>query len=568
MALHSRSSQKSPRVPPPLQQQQHGARRQGTRQRRAPAARGSPPPPAIDLESLDARWPPVVDFSNETPAQREARLAEEREAKRRNDEIDAQIEVDRTERRKRRPDIRIILLGQAESGKSTILRNFQLKYAPTAFHAEADAWRAVIDLNLVRSVTFLLNLLEECSSPVGSPAASSSSSGGGGGGGSPGRYCDAASGSSSSNGGSGGGGGGVDMRPISPSSSVKLVPLQRLTDDLRRLRVGLSPLRNIEETLTRLISSDYPRQIGGSGGKSAAALPTERAFEVSVRSGSRWKTLFKSGASGAAVSKASSQGYEELQNARRVIEACREDIVALWNHPAVRESLTEQSVSLEFQSGFFLDAVERIAAPGYRPSAADILKARIQTLGVEEHPLRMEIGLADGSMAKESGQLWSIIDVGGSRALRAAWLPYFDDVNVLLFIAPVSAFNQTLTEDRTVNRLWDSFLLWKSLCAHKLLKKATFVLLLNKCDLLEAKLQSGIQFRRFVTSYKDRPNKKDSVLHYLKGKFSAIYRQDPENTRNLHVHSTCATDSTSTSLVLARIRESINTDSFKKASLL
>ena len=26
-------------------------------------------------------------------------------------------------------------------------------------------------------------------------------------------------------------------------------------------------------------------------------------------------------------------------------------------------------------------------------------------------------------------------------------------MNVLLFIAPVSAFNQTLTEDRTVNRL-------------------------------------------------------------------------------------------------------------------
>jgi len=85
-------------------------------------------------------------------------------------------------------------------------------------------------------------------------------------------------------------------------------------------------------------------------------------------------------------------------------------------------------------------------------------------------------------------------------------------VNVLLFIVPVSAFNQTLTEDRTVNRLWDSFLLWKSLCVHRLLKKATFVLLLNKYDLLEAKLKSGIQFRQFVTSYKERPNKTENVL--------------------------------------------------------
>ncbi len=53
---------------------------------------------------------------------------------------------------------------------------------------------------------------------------------------------------------------------------------------------------------------------------------------------------------------------------------------------------------------------------------------------------------------------------------------------------------------------------WDSFCLHKLLKKATFVLLLNKYDLLDAKLRSGIQFRQFVTSYKDRPNKTEDVL--------------------------------------------------------
>jgi guanine nucleotide-binding protein subunit alpha len=74
---------------------------------------------------------------------------------------------------------------------------------------------------------------------------------------------------------------------------------------------------------------------------------------VSVRSGSRWKTLFKGSGGGGngAMSKARSQEYEEVQNARRVIEACRDDIVTLWNHPAVRASLADQSVSLEFQSG-------------------------------------------------------------------------------------------------------------------------------------------------------------------------------------------------------------------------
>ena len=336
--------------------------------------------PSIDLEEINSHWPPIADFSNETPSQRDERLQHEREAKRINDEIDAQLEIEKSERRKRRPDIRIILLGaflfclfhfpssssfikispliafslppsiffsgcpshtgQAESGKSTILRNFQLQYTPAAFHAEAEAWRAVIDLNLVRSVTFLLNLLEESSPSSPSPSSPNPST------------VDAAGSSGSS--------GDPDIRPTSPSGT-KILPLRRLTDDLRRLRVSLSPLRSIEECLARFISPDhYPRHVGSAvsssnkngsrnGSSPTSALPTERAFEVRVRSDSRWKTLFKSG--GSAMSKARSQEYEEVLNARRVIEACREDMVALWNHPAIRAGLADQSVSLEFQSG-------------------------------------------------------------------------------------------------------------------------------------------------------------------------------------------------------------------------
>ena len=67
--------------------------------------------PSIDLEEINSHWPPIADFSNETPSQRDERLRHEREAKRINDEIDAQLEIEKSERRKRRPDIRIILLG-------------------------------------------------------------------------------------------------------------------------------------------------------------------------------------------------------------------------------------------------------------------------------------------------------------------------------------------------------------------------------------------------------------------------------------------------------------------------
>ena len=239
------------------------------------------------------------------------------------------------------------------------MRNFQLKYAPSTFHAEAEAWRAIIDLNLVRSVTFLLRLLDEDSSaPVagssnGSTSAavdtnapvtrSSSVSANSRGKGS------SASGISSV-GFAGPGGEDDDTQPLSPGGFTKLVPLHRLTDDLRRLHMSLSPLRSIEESLVRVISPDSPRTLA-DGRTSSAALPTERAFEVSVRSGSRWKSLFSRSAGSAPVSRATGKGHQELANARRVIEACREDIIALWNHPVVRKGLEEQNVALEFQSG-------------------------------------------------------------------------------------------------------------------------------------------------------------------------------------------------------------------------
>ena len=44
------------------------------------------------------------------------------EAKKRSDDIDEQIRVEKAEMRRRRQEIKILLLGQSESGKSTTLK--------------------------------------------------------------------------------------------------------------------------------------------------------------------------------------------------------------------------------------------------------------------------------------------------------------------------------------------------------------------------------------------------------------------------------------------------------------
>lgn len=116
------------------------------------------------------------------------------------------------------------------------------------------------------------------------------------------------------------------------------------------------------------------------------------------------------------------------------------------------------------------------------PSDDDVLKARLKTVGVSEYKFEMEV-----AAGRDSGTEWRIVDVGGSRSQRrgchfhmlhmhklipieATWAPFFDDgthtcitlrlfdltvylVDAIIFLAPISGFDQPLAEDKMVNRL-------------------------------------------------------------------------------------------------------------------
>lgn len=85
-------------------------------------------------------------------------------------------------------------------------------------------------------------------------------------------------------------------------------------------------------------------------------------------------------------------------------------------------------------------------------------------------------------------------------------------VDAIIFLAPISAFDQALSEDRTINRLEDSVLLWKAVCSNQLLANVDLILFLNKCDILDQKLNKGIRMAKYVRSYQDRENNMDTIL--------------------------------------------------------
>lgn len=84
-------------------------------------------------------------------------------------------------------------------------------------------------------------------------------------------------------------------------------------------------------------------------------------------------------------------------------------------------------------------------------------------------------------------------------------------MDAIIFLAPISCFDEVLMEDRNVNRLEDSYLLWRTVCSSKLLAKTQIILFLNKCDLLLGKLKRGIMVKDHIRSYGNASNDAVSV---------------------------------------------------------
>ncbi|KAJ7633789.1 G-alpha-domain-containing protein [Mycena polygramma] len=592
---------------------------------------------ASSFDPLNAGLAPPA---NENEEERAARLEAAREATRVSRAIDAGLaETKRAMERKKRA-VKILLLGQSESGKSSVLRNFRLAFTPKYFESERLVWKTVIQLNLISSIKKILTVLQDewdscptspssnsastskntspiegpshayayppsssghghdsppaTSSPTRSPVlgaqgtlppssfAANANTDSGGGSESGHGNANFASGSGNANGGNGNSGTG-------------------LTSTHRRLALSLSPLLAFETSISQVIAAEGLNS-------SSSSSPTGGGYTVTVRPGGGWKDrlasfagvkhhthgegeveakgamkaahILTSGAStisagsvgsvGSVLSTAAAsdvtttpanvetntdepptptptqtQEHPDPSQVTTVLAACRAEIAALWGDPAVRRCLEGRGVYLRDEGGFFLDDTARIAALDYVPTDRDIIRARIRTLGVEEHRFVTESGF-------RAGTEFYITDVCGS----SSQVPYFDDVQAILFLAPL-AFWQSLDEDSKVNRVQDSLEIWREIVGNPLLAKTAFILLFNKKDILQAHIAAGVQVKKFVPSFGDRPNDVQSVTKYFRDKFSAYHRKFSPEPRPFIFYETEAIDTKSTAAILGEVQEQI-----------
>ena len=137
-------------------------------------------------------------------------------------------------------------------------------------------------------------------------------------------------------------------------------------------------------------------------------------------------------------------------------------------------------------------------------------------------------------------------------------------------LAPIatSSFLSSRTIEAYIHLQEDSLRLFRDLVSSPILKDVNIILFLNKVDLLDAKLKSGIRLAQYFKRYGDRPNDTEAVLKCayspfclrlvidspidFRAKFSAIHEKytPTQASRVFTIHETSLIDRQSTKVTL------------------
>ena len=228
-------------------------------------------------------------------------------AQRMSERIDEELKAERkAKQHEDKTTVKVLLLGQSESGKSTALKStlsaflcyswmltagpldFRMAYAREEWQRERASWKAVIQLNLIRSIITILDLVQDV----------------------------------------------VNTESQSRPSS----PILDNPTSLRVLSLRLIPLRGVEKDLKRVLGA----------GSSETEEGDAREFQVAIR---KWSDLIHSTFHGTLDAKQK----RDLNDPAGIIASCKDDITTLWEDEGVREVLYKANVDLANTGGLCVE---------------------------------------------------------------------------------------------------------------------------------------------------------------------------------------------------------------------
>ena len=241
-----------------------------------------------------------------------------------------------------------------------------------------------------------------------------------------------------------------------------------------------------------------------------------------------------------------------LENGVMIPQTIGEGMKLLWKDNGYQECL---KCAVEYQlsdsATYYFKNMNRILSPTYIPDEQDVLKSRQLTTGIVE------------TSFIKNNVTFQLCDVGGQQSERRKWLHCFDDVKAVLFVAALSGYDMTLTEDDTTNRMEESLNLFQAICTNKFFNDSSIVLFLNKLDLFTEKINNTNHHLRLYFPYYNGPDHDASAaMKFIKNQF--LMRNIKE--RNVYPHFTTATDTSNIKMVFKVVLDTIVKTSFKSLS--
>ncbi|KAG0304228.1 guanine nucleotide-binding protein subunit alpha [Dissophora globulifera] len=284
--------------------------------------------------------------------------------------------------------------------------------------------------------------------------------------------------------------GGIKLLILGPSETGKTTVLKQL-----KLLYGTQGLDAERQTYRRVVHLNVMKAIQALvEGLQRTNTPLQRAenlehLEVMSRLEPTLKrySITSIGAINPAVARKITDAKAETDMFLEMVPA----IKALWEDAGIQAVYnTATQINVQDSAKYFLDAVDRIAEPEYVPTDDDILQARVRTLAVSEHIFNID------------NVAYRIFDVGGQKSFRKYWAPYFDDVNAVIFMTALSAYDQPCEEDPKLNRLQECLALFNEIANHKLFTSTSMILFLNKIDVFQRKLDAGSLVSKHFPEYR------------------------------------------------------------------
>ncbi|KAJ3244590.1 hypothetical protein HDU77_009825 [Chytriomyces hyalinus] len=228
-------------------------------------------------------------------------------------------------------------------------------------------------------------------------------------------------------------------------------------------------------------------------------------------------------------------------------------ITELWEDSGVQYCYSRRNEFRLLDScAYWMKHRARICMEAYVPTQEDILNMRIMTINVTETKFVVR------------GSKWAVYDVGGQRTERKKWAQHFDDVHAIIYVCPVSGYDQVINEDAKTNQVLESLNLFETTCNHPLFKETDVILFLNKIDILKEKIKT----RPVSDSFPDFAETQtfESVSNYFIHKFQSLNKYPNEKT--IYPHLTWATNTDQIRFVFAAVSAIIMKSSLKEMDMV